>query len=332
VAGFIPVIVNISGFAQNTIQIEVNNTDVLTIAADGTGGIQTVVPVPLASFLGIALTIPTPEPLPVNLDSRPVVVANVQTVSQPLERRASLPIEAGATITTVGEIRYYELRVVTYDDEGNLVEKEEDRINLNDDRLEAIKPFNPSKLPALFGRLPADRYRIYLIEEGTERLILDFIIQGGQPVETLEGIEESGSTEGRDSPFGEDESPAEHLEVQPTAGRNNLQPRAATWPSDGDPPLTLPRSLQAGTWSSTSLPESSASFAEWLGQAPLFLHGGVIVSAAMLASRNNDRWEQSKDKLLERFGRRRRLAGFNSRIAGESNGSKAPSRLEERTK
>ena len=100
-----------------------------------------------------------------------------------------MPIEAGATITTVGEIRYYEFRVVTFDDEGNLVEREEDRINLNDDRLEAIKPFNPSKLPALFGRLPADRYRIYLIEEGAERLILEFIIQGGQPVETPEGSE-----------------------------------------------------------------------------------------------------------------------------------------------
>jgi hypothetical protein len=317
--------VNISNFGQNTIQLRINNTDILAREVNGVVGIEVIINVPLASILGTVQAIPTPEPLPVNLDSRPVVVANVQTVSQPLERRASVPIEAGATITTVGEIRYYELRVVTFDEEGNLIEREEDRINLNDDRLEAIKPFNPSKLPALFGRLPADRYRIYLIEEGAERLILEFIIQGGQPVETPEASEGgSDSIDGSANPFGEDGSGAEQSEDGPTAGLYESQPSAAAWAWYGAPPRGLP-TPQLGEL------EASASFAERFGQAPLFWHGGVIVGAATLAGRNKDRWEKSMDKLLERFGRRRRLAGFNDRAARDSSNSKKHSRFAERT-
>ena len=46
--------------------------------------------------------------------------------------------------------------------------------------------FDISRLPEAFGRLPDDRYRLYLVEDGTERLVLDFVIQqttdAGDPV------------------------------------------------------------------------------------------------------------------------------------------------------
>jgi hypothetical protein len=48
-----------------------------------------------------------------------------------------------------------------------------------DMRLENVAfVFDESRLPDLFGRLPNDRYRLYLFEDGTERLVLEFIIVG----------------------------------------------------------------------------------------------------------------------------------------------------------
>jgi hypothetical protein len=98
-------------------------------------------------------------------------------------------------------LRYYELRIVAYDANGDEEESFADQCEFNsavDDAArvsgsdDAIPHFDLTKLQALFGSLPADRYRIYLSEDGSERLILDFIIQGGQPVETPDGVDAVG--------------------------------------------------------------------------------------------------------------------------------------------
>ncbi len=49
--------------------------------------------------------------------------------------------------------------------EGVTVEKKK-----VEEEPEEQKTFDPSQLPELFRRLPDDRYRLYLIEEGAERL------------------------------------------------------------------------------------------------------------------------------------------------------------------
>jgi hypothetical protein len=92
----------------------------------------------------------------------------------------------------------------------------------------------------------------------------------------------------------------------------------------------MPSPQEAGAWSSSSETNGSPSFAERFGQAPLFWHGGVVVGAATFAGRNKDRWEKSIDKLLERFGSRRRLTGFHDRTTSEINNAKAHSRFAER--
>ncbi|HEY3394182.1 MAG TPA: hypothetical protein VGK58_15825, partial [Lacipirellulaceae bacterium] len=160
----------------------------------------------------------------------------------------------------------------------------EESINLNDPRLEAIAPFDPSKLPALFGRLPADRYRIYLIEDGTERLILDFIIQQGQPIEVPETFE------------GDVEGPAGPIEGN-GAVRELLDTDQLVQPGAGDFGWALPgpaAHLQA-----------AESFAERFGNASFVSHGGMMVGAAAVAAASSGRWEKSMDRVMEQFGRRR---------------------------
>jgi hypothetical protein len=211
---------------------------------------------------------PPSAPLPVTPPAPPVM----ESWSEP-PRATSQPtsmefVGAAAGVASEPEVRYYELRIVTFDEEGNLKELKapQEKIRLDDLDLKAIHPFNPSKLPALFGRLPADRYRIYLIEDGTERLILDFIIQQGQPLEMPETDEVETETEdgAAADPFEDDSAETQNFE--------------------------------------------HTSFAERLGDASFVSHGGVVLGAAALAYAGTDRWEKSIERLMERFDRRRRGA------------------------
>ena len=61
--------------------------------------------------------------------------------------------------------------------------KEGDDVPLKDDVLD--------QLTELFAKLPDDHYRIYLIRaDGTERLVLDFQIRGGRPVDPADAAEQ----------------------------------------------------------------------------------------------------------------------------------------------
>ena len=184
--GFVQVRVKISGFGQGpgtdalddriTLNALVGSTPV-SILSGGQGTfftIETIILVPFAGSLG-GNAIPVAQPLPVAPTVRPTLDAPAEVV--PLVETTTTQFEpAAGGVTTSGEEHYYELRIVYYDKEGNLVENEDVKIKLDDQEYQALNPFNPklkrresfdlSKLPVLFGRLPADHYRIYLIEDG----------------------------------------------------------------------------------------------------------------------------------------------------------------------
>ncbi|MEO1529758.1 MAG: hypothetical protein AAFX06_30440, partial [Planctomycetota bacterium] len=81
--------------------------------------------------------------------------------------------------------RFYVLRIVSFGSEGEvkiMEEGQEYRLPDLEDPDSGVG-FELSQLPELFERLPDDRYRIYVVEGQMERLVLDFIIREGQPIE-----------------------------------------------------------------------------------------------------------------------------------------------------
>jgi hypothetical protein len=263
----------ITEFAGDTIRLSRAGTDIL--ANDGiTTNIVVPVDVPLFGFVLVpspgALPV-TPPPAPPANPFNPPVVQIIQVTNNPFE-----PNSAG--VTGRAEVRYYELRIVSFDENGKLIESLEERINLSDPRLEAITPFNPSKLPELFKRLPGDRYRIYLIEDGAERLMIEFVIEQvgdeGRPVELPEKIE----TEGQGARLQNDANPA--LE---------LQNRAAWVP---EAPVERP---------------AGQSFVEELGRASFVSSGGLVFGAAMLSKKARQQREAQADQRMAAFRKRLRV-------------------------
>jgi hypothetical protein len=84
----------------------------------------------------------------------------------------------------VADTGRYDLRLIEFDEIGNIVIVED----LTAILTEAAKwpPIIDLILNSLPRLLPADRYRLYLDEDGAERLILDFTIQQGRPIEMPE--------------------------------------------------------------------------------------------------------------------------------------------------
>ncbi len=230
--GFVHVLVHITGLIQNasvsttladTLALSVNKGATQLLSFDPTGSIQVIIDVPFVGFVGDN-AIPAPEPLPVRVESAPIAQANVD-VSQPIEVPTTLVLTSTAGTAASGEERYYELHVVSFDKDGKLDDTKV-IIRLDDKDFKAIYPFNPSKLPALFGRLPADRYRIYLFEDGAKRLILDFTIQQGQPIETPD-FQDSNVNGGNTvtNPFGDTPDAPRHPPLARTTARCPLPPR-----------------------------------------------------------------------------------------------------------
>jgi hypothetical protein len=278
----------------------INGTALVGEVGSGAIGISKELAIPVLS-LGVPSASPAPESLPVNPPAPPAFVGNLEAVNAAPERGAAPIIASAAGAASEGEERYYELRIVTFDENGEPREHPEDKIPLNDEKLKAIHPFNPSKLPALFGRLPADRYRIYLIEDGTERLILDFIIQQGQPIETPE-VEEVEADPAADAanPFGDDQAESQNHDDGAAATIGHWLPAIPTPP---------PADASSG---------GTASFAERLGNASFVSHGGVVLGAVALTYAAGDKWEKSIERLMERFDRRRRLPPWSRRTQSES--------------
>jgi hypothetical protein len=308
--GFIHVLVNISAFAQNSIVLQVTNINnetqsILALDANEQGGIQTIVDIPFASVIGSVDAIPAPEPLPVNRSAPPLLGGNVESAARPVEAPTMVLQAATATVAAEAEVRYYELRVVIFDENGRLVDDPNpaSRIRLDNDEFRAIYPFDLSKLPELFRRLPADRYRLYLIEDGVERLILEFTIQQGQPVEASEMGEEKPLDQPREDPSSEDAKDAPHFQGQSSPMRGHRQFQASFGPSEKEKTEgVLSHSVQSG--STQAIIHPADTFAERLASAQFFVHGSVVIGAAALATRRASRWEEVADRRMERFGLR----------------------------
>ncbi len=80
-------------------------------------------------------------------------------------------------------------------------------------------------------------------------------------------------------------------------------------------PLIQPNSLVPPPQSQSS--KAADAFAERLGKASFLSHGGIVVGAAAMAYSADGRWEQSIDRLMERFDRRRRPTGRKRSIKRE---------------
>jgi hypothetical protein len=303
----IPMRVYIASLAGGTIQASIGGQQLVAPVDTTTGqlpsgviGISTTLVIPVLTPFTPAVLPPT-EPLPITPPAPPVIEANVELVPAPVELTTPPLASTSAGVTSSGEERFYELRIVTIKKNGKLDERLKDRIRLDDSTLKAINPINPKsnavdkfdlgKLPTLFGRLPADRYRIYLIEDRSERLILDFTIQQGQPIENRE--QEDANPDMGNAP------------TDPVRDEHVLPPAQDAVPAPQQNNGALPPAKSGA--SDNSAPSRSAdAFAERLGKASFLSRGGVVVGAAALAFSAGDRWEQSIDRLMERFDRRRR--------------------------
>ncbi len=330
--GFVPVAVNISGFAQGTIQLQITNASNVAVSildVNQTGGIQTTVNVPIGTFIGSVEVLPIAEALPTAPEAPPIFLANFEFQSQPLQRGNTTFIESTGGGVVQAEERYYELRIVSFDENGNLVETPtEQSIRLDDPNLKAIAPFDPSKLPALFGRLPPDRYRIYLIEDGTERLILDFVIEQGQPVEVPETFEgDLGGAALRPSETMEHNSAAVPAALEfgvgwasPTNADQSTTVGLAQGSEFDDHGGHCPPYNDVNLRRSARI-DAAESFAEQFGQASFLSHGGMLVGAAALAATTAGRWEKSMDRVMEQFGRRRQFTRRRRSVSNQSNGA-----------
>ncbi|MEO1616599.1 MAG: hypothetical protein AAFV88_12155, partial [Planctomycetota bacterium] len=156
--------------------------------------------------------------------------------------------------------RYYVLRIVSFGEEGEVKLTQEDQEyrlrNMED--ADSETGFELSQLPELFKKLPDDRYRIYLVEGQTERLVLDFIIRDGQPIEAQsDDVTEVIAPDFESEEFGE----AARDEEAPIAGEPTKQPSAM----------------------------------ERLGRTPVLSTGGVILTAGMV-TQNRARREKDHDE------------------------------------
>jgi autotransporter-associated beta strand protein len=238
--------------------------------------------------------VPIPEALPAAppLTIPAAALAAPPPLVTPNDAGPALPNTTG--LTGQAEIRFYQLRIVSFNEAGELVETPDQRIDLNDSRLQAIAPFDPSKLPELFKRLPGDRYRIYLIEDGAERLILEFVIEQvggeGRPVELPERVEA--------------QPPAE---LPPPPPIDNPAADAGAATRGVDPVMLRAVSQRA------SDTRPAAEFVDRLGRTPLVSSGGLLFGATLYGTTARLGRVARADRRMASFRKRQRDRGMVER-------------------
>ena len=308
---FILAPVAISAFAGGMVDIEIGNEDlqdfvqaagtlvdqdnmpvVLNGNFDTQIGIMVVVRLEVLDFL-VGQSLPLPEALPSAPPAGPTMMPAAAPTPLVVQVETTPHLPNTARTTGQAEQRYYELRIVTFNAQRELVETPDQRINLNDDQLRAIAPFNPSKLPELFKRLPGDRYRLYLVEDGAERLVLEFVIERaggeGRPVELPERTERQQLKN-----FPEGEKPIGEAALEKFRSQEFLHS-----------PLLSP----VETTNCESEFNSQDDFAELLGRASFVASSGVLFGAAMFTERARKRREDQADARMATFRKRLRLQG-----------------------
>lgn len=151
--------------------------------ADRILSVEVVLATPPDLFF-VSSVVPVPAPLPAINQVADVVDTMFEITRSPAEIASATFAGISPSSVSVKPERYYELRIVTYDQSGEVAErplqKTMTELFSTDENSEE---FDPSQLPKLFKRLPDDRYRLYLVEEGADRMVLDFLIRDGQPSE-----------------------------------------------------------------------------------------------------------------------------------------------------
>jgi hypothetical protein len=168
--------------------------------------------------------------------------------------------------------RYLEVRIVVPIDDAASV-REQAVMQLPAEML--------TDLPALLRRLPDDRYRIYLMLEGSaeERLVIDVLVRDGRPIEAAESIGEVALPD----------------------------PAAPTMPPPADLPVLQPDAAQPQELQEFPLPAlgPTGSLPDPQSASPhsgrLFAGLGVA-AAAIVAGRSTGRWTEQVDRAAERIG------------------------------
>ncbi|MCO8121578.1 hypothetical protein NHH03_07510, partial [Stieleria sp. TO1_6] len=263
----ITVILSITEFAAGTINLFSGGQSLLDLGQFSSQSIVLEVSTPILPFF---LPLPEIEQAAVAQRVGPAIInvpepQRVYTIQAPQEFNNSIGT------TQQANQRYYVLRIVTFGSEGEVKLMQDDQEyrlrDMEDPDSEA--GFELSQLPELFKRLPDDRYRIYLIEGQTERLVLDFIIRDGQPIEAQ-------SEDAVDVP-------ADQQEVE------TGQPRQPIAPAD----------------QSAALDRPTPSVAERLGSVPVVSTGSVLLAAGMPRPSQKRRPGSS---FLQRYNRPRPLS------------------------
>ena len=265
-----------------------------------------VLEVPPGLF-GVTATIPTPEALPVlNQAVEPLDVSFEFSNSEFVISQSPLSTAAPSSVADL-PTRFFQLRIVSFGATG----EEELVINKSVSRLMFNKEgeFDPSLLPVLFRRLPDDRYRLYLIEEGADRLVLDFVIRQGQPSESIDDNHTiDDGNDARDA----SSVPQPNSSPQPSPDTNT---RTSTTPSlDFGSAKAAARLEHAWSMSgriadSTFEPsirssQASNSITELAGAIPIVRIGQRLVDPSVVeADLNGDpgEWSRSLERALERL-------------------------------
>jgi hypothetical protein len=302
-------------------------------AGDGSQtAISTIVPIPVLSQLGMTGALPVAEPLPIK-DAAPSAQVSFEFPVQEARSLLTGSVQASAATTTsiVREVRFYILRIVSFDPQGNRQEfpaRDRDQIVLNPDpsgvvNFPSIEPFSLDKIPQLFGRLPDDRYALYLFEDGDERLIIQFVIRDGRPIADVldvasPGVQMQDDVDGRDG-AAPGEGPTDAVDeidspVAPDeAGASN--PSLPSGP-EGDAARATDAALGV---MKPPLDRAPPEFAEWLGDAPLVSHAGLVLTAAAVGLATPGGCVQRVDRLMAWLGRGQR--GGERRGEGVAHGS-----------
>jgi hypothetical protein len=172
--------------------------------------------------------------------------------------------------------------------------------------VEFNEEFELSKLPVLFKRLPDDRYRIYLIEDGTARLVLDFLIRDGRPVEAPEDAGTEPGDGADDAAPGAESEMREGIDTDTmddpgdaTNAGASVRRQEAAVPAHGRPPTEQFR--QANARELTSNPRSQ-EFAQRLGSMAYISQGTAILTTSMLGLTTHNGREKLIDQVIRRIG------------------------------
>lgn len=177
----ISVVLSINQFAAGTIDVQVNSVSVFDDSRFD--DFEVIVEVDSA-ILPFFIAIPEDNTQLAQPASDPVLIVPSK-VRRTLSMTSNQIIASSIGSAEQVDQRYYVLRIVSFGEEGDIkLMKDGSEYRLpNLDDPDSESGFQLNQLPELFERLPDDRYKIYLIDGQTERLVLDFIIRDGQPIE-----------------------------------------------------------------------------------------------------------------------------------------------------